>query len=335
MLSENDHRAKRTGNGRRLLQSAATALAVTMIIAAAVMTGNWFEVRHSRLDRALLEAVKARNSNEVGSLLAQGANPNARVESGKPYPWWTHFLGLFHRAKPLLDVSPTALGISAHTLDLATAKHLIDHGADVNAAGEEGKSPLAIAIREGPSPDQIQQDRLALPRLHAYLAMLLSHGSDPNAEIYPNSQLPDKSFPIDQAAFDGDDETIRMLVAHGVKLNGKRLLWDAITSHHMGSALLLVQSGANVNSAIEGGFTPLMNMADADDDANDPSFAPLMRALLSKGALVNAVDLCGETPLRHAVDRRNRKAADMLRKAGGRLKVAVTTPPCVEERIDL
>lgn len=77
------------------------------------------------LDDQLMRAVNAIDTAKVRSLLARGANPNAREINGRGPLWW------------------------ACTSDrrLEIARLLIARGANINARDKEGKTPLMIAAQ--------------------------------------------------------------------------------------------------------------------------------------------------------------------------------------------
>jgi ankyrin repeat protein len=108
------------------------------------------------LDQALVDAAFICDVTRVRELLAQGADPNARNDEGRP-PLVSALLG---GSLPLLDLlllskadvdarDPhgwTPLHFAAQEVLPQMAARLIAGGADVNAQDEEGNTPLARAV---------------------------------------------------------------------------------------------------------------------------------------------------------------------------------------------
>lgn len=118
----------------------------------------------SPLDRALIEAVQARESNllhSVHRLLADGANVNARGS---------------YRMTPLHLV----VGRREHPQVIEIAKLLLDAGANVHALSTASVSPLECAIEHN---DNVAEDRIA--RSLELIELLLSYG----AELPPRTPL--------------------------------------------------------------------------------------------------------------------------------------------------
>src|SRR5689334_3078743 len=61
---------------------------------------TWRAVRQARLDRALIAAVKENNTQSVVSLLAQGADANARNVPPDTRPFWRQILTRLRRIQP-------------------------------------------------------------------------------------------------------------------------------------------------------------------------------------------------------------------------------------------
>jgi ankyrin repeat protein len=76
-------------------------------------------------------------------------------------------------------------------------------------------------------------------------------------------------------------------------------------------AELLIAEDANVNEKDDNGSTPLHFAA-----VNGPKV--IVELLIAEGADVNAKDERGKTPLDLAIQVRNTKTADLLRKHGGK-----------------
>ena len=108
------------------------------------------------LDQQMVEAAFVCDLKRVRTLLARGANPNARDSEGRT-PLFSAVLGGSVGLLGLLletkaDViarderGATALHIAAEEVLPEAATLLIGRGADVNAQDEEGNTPLSRAI---------------------------------------------------------------------------------------------------------------------------------------------------------------------------------------------
>ena len=114
--------------------------------------------------------------------------------------------------------------------DVAKAESLIREGANVNASGYEGVTPLIWMI--------YQHD-------YGAIELLLNLGADPNQ---PWSR---GEAPVYMAASAGDDKLITLLLDHGGNPDspdrGKSAMMIAIIRSHMNCADLLLRRGANIN----------------------------------------------------------------------------------------
>ena len=152
--------------------------------------------RGSRGQTALMWAVAQHHADVVGSLLAHGADPHVRSDV------WSQVMGVpphgqygYNREIP--HGGNTALLFAARAGDLASARLLVDAGADVNDANAWGVSAVTMAahsgyrklvaflLERGADPDADEAGFAALHeavmRRDAELAaVLLDHGADPN-----------------------------------------------------------------------------------------------------------------------------------------------------------
>ena len=161
-------------------------------------------------------------------------------------------------------------------------KFLIANGADVNAYGEVGNTPLHAAKNVG------------------IAKILIDNGADIHADC-------DCGTPLHTAE---DAEIAQLLIDHGADVNA--YIYGMAPIHTAKSAeivQLLIDNGANVNVKGDYGFTPLHDASYRDKD--------IVQVLLDHGADVNAKDNAGRTPLDIAIDRGRTEIADLLREHGG------------------
>ncbi|GGL86066.1 hypothetical protein GCM10010840_25020 [Deinococcus aerolatus] len=119
-----------------------------------------------------------------------------------------------------------------------------------------------------------------------------------------NAASPDGFSPLGLAAFFGQEAVAALLLSRGadvntVSRNAMRVgpLHSAVAGNHAGLVRTLMDAGADVNAAQQGGFTPLMGAAQNGN-------AELVRLLLSHGARPG--DLTGE----------GRSAAELAQEEG-------------------
>jgi ankyrin repeat protein len=196
--------------------------------------------RHTRLDAALMNAVRKEGREVVERLLQSGANPNAEDAPIplNPLPWWS--------SKGLLALlcgqdTATVYGVTGESAllaaiqrgDLAIVKCLIDHGATVNPEGTilHHDSPLMRAAEHG---------RLDVARC------ILEAGANPNARSGVN---PGPAPALHRAVGHNDAAMVRLLLQHGADPNigYKRMgdcLWAAKANKQEVIVRLLLDAGA-------------------------------------------------------------------------------------------
>jgi ankyrin repeat protein len=251
-------------------------------------------------------AVLYSDAETLEKLLNKGADPNVRN-----------------------DEKATALMWAA--TDLAKARVLLAHGADVNAVSADFRTPLTIAA--------------GVPSGAAVVKLLLDHGADPKLVTVLSST----TVPLYEAAVAGNAESMQVLIVRGVdtKTIADRVVVAAARSScskcvdlliatgldrtaytnalgrmaYLGDlnfVRLALERGADVNAA-RGGRTPLMAVAISD-------FEPVevAKLLIDHGADVNAKSQStqkadsGRTALDLAMLRGDNPIVELLVKSGAK-----------------
>ena len=158
---------------------------------------------------------------------------------------------------------------------------LIEKGADVNAVGKDGRTPLILAARNNSNAE--------------VLRVLIEGGADVNAVDE------DGYTPLMSAAQNNSNpEVLRVLIEGGADVNtvgvdGRTPLMSAAQNNSNPEVLrVLIEGGADVNFVARNGLTPLMCAAATRDYFSDDG---IIRLLIDEGADANAVDRNGRTPL--------------------------------------
>ena len=153
----------------------------------------------TRGQTALMWAASQRHSDVVGVLLEHGADVHARSET------WSQVMAVSPHSSPANQAhvphgANTALTFAARVGDLASARMLVNAGADVNAADARGVSVMVLAahsgfgdlvefmLNEGADPDAAEAGfsalHVAIMRRDEDLGrVLLAHGADPNTRL--------------------------------------------------------------------------------------------------------------------------------------------------------
>ncbi|HZP47972.1 MAG TPA: ankyrin repeat domain-containing protein [Vicinamibacterales bacterium] len=200
----------------------------------------------------LMHAVLNRDRAGIQRLLDQHADVNAVNEAGA-----------------------TALMWASMNLDAPTVTALIDHGANVNARSDDGRTALLIASR-----------------LHGALPIvttLLDHGANPSEKAVG---FGGDTNPLTEAAWAGEIETMRALVAKGADRTAAGFVALAFSLHANCRACFDLLLPALDRRAIT--FAPLVLIAPEDDGR-------MIRPLIDRGADVGFVDGAGRSVLMRLV----------------------------------
>lgn len=256
-----------------------------------------------KADRDLFAAVKADDPQSVERSLAAGATIEVRNDAdcdglsplGCAAGW-----GSARSAELLIargaNVNArgrhgdTPLHVAAYHQNLPLAVSLLQHRADVNARSNPGWTPLHKAMerlalmRETETPSP--DDVATTVRL---VQLLLASGAAVDA---PNAS---GVTPLHAAAMTRQTEPVRLLIDKGAAVDSKDA--DGVTPLYLAAkrdalevAELLIARGAAVNARTKSGYTPLSIAA----QQGNPD---LVKLLLRRGADVRATDNEGRTPL--------------------------------------
>jgi ankyrin repeat protein len=247
-------------------------------------------------EKRLLAAATTGNNRQVQSLLAAGANPNAK-NSIKKGGWDTPLRmaaggGHLSCVRALLNAGAdpnlatgglgvTALMAAASDGHLEIVHALLEAKANPNAVADQGVTALTCA---------------GLTKNPELFRMLLKAGADPNAR----SKMIGGGTMLIQAAGKDELEIVRALLAAGADQNatddkGETALLAAAREGHVEVTQALLAAGADPNTRDKEG-TPVLGVAAFKAKEE------VVSALLKAGADINASDRDGVTALMLATD---------------------------------
>jgi ankyrin repeat protein len=225
-------------------------------------------------------------------------------------------------------------------------KYLISKGADVNAAMNDGTTPLQAALNQdhNDTADLLRAAGAgggAAPAVEDYswLDYLMggTETASPADTFYDAAREGDMAkvksmladdpslvnshesylalVPLHGACYGGRLEMVKFLISKGADVNarsreGSAPIVEAVAKNDVEITRYLVAHGADVNTADNNGKTPLHWAAERGR-------VEVARFLIQKGAKVNARTKDGVTPLKAALDQNQQATADLLRKNGG------------------
>lgn len=287
---------------------------------------------------ALMLAAVENHADIVQALVNAGAQVNARTAEYTFQDLTGGAGGIIHD-RP--QGSLTALILAARQGSSDAAARLIAAGADLNATEPQyGFTALQTAIFNGH---------------YAFAQQLLEKGANPNdgslyivMEMRNLATYSNRPNPPDSERGVSHLDVAKLLLDKGADPNavyvktipprqaqgninvvaGATPLYRAVRAIDLAGAQLLLDRGANPSLSIKDGSTPMMAAAGlgaprgGDEevteagDRNDP--IDVMKALIAKGANVNAANDAGMTPLHYAAQRGSDRIVEFLASQGAR-----------------
>ena len=239
-------------------------------------------------NKALLEALEAKDTIKALALVLKGANPNAGEEEG----------------------TVTALGFAAGLKDLKLVQALLERGARVNPQNTEVTPPLELALIE-------ENEEIVKLLVEKGAKLNLGDGG-----LFGNRR------PLVQAAYLGWLPTVTLMLDKGAEINhrdddGVTALAGAAGGGHLAIMEFLIHRGASLPSdplllenALVGGSLPVLDFLlqngytlEASLRGNTPLHLAaaggkpaMLQRLLERGASLEASNEENQTPLMVAVD---------------------------------
>ena len=300
--------ASRTGNASVVDQLAAK--------------GANLNARAARGQTALMWAVAQKHPEVVKVLLARGADVHARSET------WSQMMAVpphgrleYNRLIP--HGGDTALLFAARVGDLASARLLVDAGANVNDADAWGISATTLAahagftevveflLDKGANPNSPDADFAALHvavmrRDERMAAALLAHRANPNVRLrnwtptrrssedlhFPQHLI--GATPLWLAARFANPGMMRLLAKHGAEprfVHHADYWADGLTSAHRIEATTVLMAAAGMGAAGAAAWVPLAR------EERERLTLEAVKAAVELGADLNATNADGRTAL--------------------------------------
>ncbi|MBM3820995.1 MAG: hypothetical protein FJW14_18545 [Acidimicrobiia bacterium] len=288
--------------------------------------GANLNARAARGQTALMWAVAQKHADVVTVLLAHGADVHARSEV------WSQMMAVpphgrleYNRLIP--HGGDTALLFAARAGDLASARLLVDAGANVNDADAWRVTAVTLAahagftdvveflLDKGASPDSPDADFAALHvavmrRDTRMAAALLTHRADPNVRLrnWTPTRRSSNDFhfpqhlvgatPLWLAARFSHPELMRLLVKHGAdpRFVHEAEYWaDGLTAARRREATTVLMAAAGMGAAGAPPWVPLTR------EEREPLMLESVKAAVELGADLDARNADGRTALDGAI----------------------------------
>jgi cytohesin len=242
-------------------------------------------VQQAKKNKSLFEAVKKADVEQVKSLIAEGADVDAK---------WRDVYNT--NAKDLYGtdikrrMERTPLWYAVDVCEIEVVKLLVEAGTDVNAGL---LPPLFQAV---------------LKNNTEIAEYLIDHGA--------NLNYPQDWNPLEIAPYTSNNiEMVKLLIARGADINsgvGLTALQASISAGRRDIFDLLIQCGADANTPDKGGYTPLYFAVHNDD-------LDYLKILIAHGAKVDTKCTGGETALMSGAITGRTEAVKLLLEAGANI----------------
>jgi ankyrin repeat protein len=245
----------------------------------------------------LMQAVLYGDTAVVEALLAGGADPNLRNDAGASALMWA------------VD-------------DLEKTRILLDHGAEIEARSDDGRTPFQIALSLSGNSEVVKlllerSEKPFLKSAGAAGSRLVNYAISAGDLVFLKSLI-ERGATIDTpevlaAALRADESECRKLVLGRAtpETAGKAAASRMPPSGDGSSIAFLLERGGNPNGVDDKGRTLLMLAANSDALPVES-----IAALLEKGTNVNALSAEGRTALDYAKLRGESQVVKLLLKAG-------------------
>ena len=277
----------------------------TQLIIALIAIVIPFSAYTSDINQDLLKAVENGQAAKVKTLLAEGADPNARADeytvlARAAEQGYIDIVRILVKAGA--EVNPMneypAMFYAAMRGQTTVVKVLLEAGAEVNATGFS-RAALVIAADAGHT-DTVQA--------------LLDAGADVNNSRYYNERTA-----LLSAAGGGHIDIVRVLLDAGAEVKARNVIdktamMAAAEKGHFTVMLTLLKAGAEVKAVDRDGCTTLMYAAHGGN-------TKIAKALLSSGANVDARDNDGRTSLMKAAMSGNTEVMEILLDTGADVNI--------------
>jgi ankyrin repeat protein len=283
--------------------------------------------KQAKKNRALFEAVKKADVEQVRLLLAGGAAVDAK--------WGDVNTKEEEKRAGAYEAGDTPLCCAVNPSNMDVVKLLVEAGADVNGgrwpplcrAVDENNTAIAeylidhganvnvYPIDEGWGP---LQETVVISNSVAMAKLLLARGADINSKGYPV---------LNSAVYEKRKDLCEFLIQRGANVNAKDMwgqtsLYLAIRNDDLDIVNILIANGADINAQNDRGQTALNAMLDVRSNSGYSGYRlskDMVELLLAKAADVNFKDKDGRTPLQLAAGSADADIVRLLLDKGARV----------------